>query len=78
MKAEIKRLWDTSIDIITSTDEDEEIGSIKDLRRCDNVVVGDRRDGTWEVLVDDHIWTVTFRTMFHPTGCGRLRICEVL
>ena len=78
MKAIISELWDTGIDIIVTEDEFESFGSIANLRKCDNVLVGEKtRNGITEILIDDSIMYVSFRTVTHPTGCGELQICEI-
>ncbi len=79
MKAIIDELWDTGIDIITTEDEFEGIGSLSDLRECDNVLVGKKVPGTpcTEIMLDDSLYDVSFRQVTHPTGCGRLYICEI-
>ena len=90
--AEITQLWDTGINIITPVPTmepneegniypDFEISNLDDLRACTNVIVGSKignhRYAPIEVLIDDQIVYVSFRTVSHPTGCGKLRICEV-
>ena len=85
MKAQISELWETGINIISVAggyeDEDgnvysdDEITSFADLRKCENVLVG--KGVPTEVLIDDEIVYVSFRTVSHPTGLGKLRICEI-
>ncbi len=75
MKAIIRELWETGIDIITT--KDEGISSLGDLRKCENVIVGEKQAFYTEVLIDDLLVYVSFRTVSHPTGCGKLRICEI-
>ena len=77
MKAIITELWETGIDIITTKDDANEITSIADLRSCDNVLVGKNYAWGTEVLIDDLFLYVLFRTVSHPTGCGKLTICEI-
>jgi len=89
MKAQISELWETGINIISVAggyeDEDgniysdDEIKSFADLRKCENVLVGKKEKGVpcTEVLIDDEIVYVSFRTVSHPTGWGKLRICEI-
>ena len=77
MKAIISELWDTGIDIITTEDDSNEIYSISDLKKCENVIIGDRHDYFTEIMLDDSILCVAFRTVSHPTGCGKLQICEI-
>lgn len=76
MKAQISQLWETGIQIITTGTN--EISSFADLRKCENVLVGKKGKGLpTEVMIDDEIVFVSFRTVSHPTGCGKLRICEI-
>lgn len=79
MKAIISNLWDTSIEIVTTKADANEIQSLANLRGCDNVLIGDKVEGTpaYEIMVDDTIYIVAFRTVSHPSGCGKLRICEL-
>jgi len=82
MEAIISELWNTGIDIITTENDANEIQSISDLRKCDNVLVGKRNKDRWhdetEMLIDDDIVYVTFREVSHPSGCGRLQVCQVI
>jgi hypothetical protein len=82
MKAIISQLWNTGIEIITTENDENEIKSFADLRKCNNVLVEKRERGVpsyvpVEVLIDERIVYVSFRTVSHPTGCGKLRICEI-
>ena len=89
MKAQISELWETGINIISVAggyeDEDgnvysdDEITSFADLRKCENVLVDKKEKGApcTEVLIDDEIVCVQFRTVSHPTGFGKVRICEI-
>ena len=79
MKAITSELWDTGIEIITTENDCNEISSISDLKKCDNVLVGDKLKGLpyYEIILNDSILIVSFRAVMHPTGCGRLRICEI-
>lgn len=82
MKAQISELWETGIQIITTETDSNEITSFADLRKCKNVLVGKRPKGVpsylpVEVLIDDEIVYVSFRTISHPSGCGKLRVCEI-
>jgi len=82
MKAIISQLWETGIDIITTANDSNEIQSFSDLRKCENVLVGKKEKGVpsympTEVLIDDLIVYVSFRNASHPTGGGKLRICEI-
>ncbi len=82
MKAIISELWETGIEIITNDNKyDDEIQSFSDLRKCENVLVGQKvekhRFAPTEVMIDDQIVYVSFRNASHPTGCGKVRICEI-
>jgi len=92
MKAQISELWETGINILSVAggyeDEDgnvysdDEITSFADLRKCENVLVGKKEKGApsylpTEVMIDDEIVYVSFRTISHPTGFGKVRICEI-
>ena len=82
MIAIISELWETGIDILTTENDSDEIQSLADLRKCENVLVGKREKGApscmpTEVMIDDQIVYILFRNVSHPTGCGKLRVCEV-
>ena len=82
MKAQISELWETGIQIITTETDSNEITSFADLRKCENVLVGKKPKGVpsylpTEVMIDDEIVYVSFRTISHPSGYGKLRICEI-
>lgn len=79
MKAVIRELWDTGIDIITTENEENEINSLSDLRKCDNVLIGEKdSEGLCtEIMLDDSILGVSFRQVTHPTHLGKLRVCEI-
>ena len=79
MEAIISELWETGIDIITTEDEFEGITDLSDLRKCNNVLIGEKccHGQATEVLIDNSIVEVSFRLVSHPTGCGKLRICEI-
>lgn len=88
MKAKISTLWNTGIQIITTEgnfDEngdgfsDGEISSFADLKKCENVLVEKQEKGVpfSKILIDNEILSVSFKNVSHPTGCGRLRICEI-
>lgn len=77
MKAIISELWETGIDIITTESDWNEIHSIKSLGKCDNIIIGEKSEYGTEVLIDDLLVEVLFRTVSHPTGLGKLRICQI-
>lgn len=93
MKAQISELWETGLQILSiaggNFDEngdgfcDDEITSFVDLRKCENVLVGKREKGVpsyapIEVMIDDIIVYVCCRSYSHPTGCGKVRVCEIV
>ena len=85
MKAVISELWNTGLEIVTTECEEgqefpeREIESFQDLKSCENVLVGqkDKECPSTEIMLGDQILYVHFRTVSHPTDCGKLRICEV-
>lgn len=82
MKAIIRELWESGVNIITTVDDSNEIQSFADLRKCENVLVGKKEKGVpsympTEVMIDDKIIEVLFRNASHPSGLGTLRICEI-
>lgn len=82
MKAIIRELWDTGINIITTESDCNDIQSFADLRKCENVLVGKKEKGVpsyipTEVMIDDQIIYVSFRNVSHPSGFGKLKICEI-
>ena len=83
MKAEIVELWDTGIDILcfaseTNGEDSDTISSLSDLRKCDNILVGDKDGfGGTEVLMGNNLLNVHFRKVSHPSGAGTLYICEL-
>ena len=79
MKAKISELWDTGIEIIIPNSDENEIQSISDLRKYDNVLIGDRLKDTpvTEIIIDDEFLYVSFRNVTHPTGFGELKICQI-
>ena len=90
MKAIIRELWNTGIDIITTGNEENmetgrydgfiyEIKSLSDLRKCDNVLVGEKdpEGPCTEIMLGDSIFMVSFRQVTHPTHLGKLRVCEI-
>jgi|SaaInlStandDraft_4_1057021.scaffolds.fasta_scaffold380312_1 hypothetical protein len=78
MRAIIRELWNTGMEIITTEADANEINSFSSLRKCDNVIVGDKLAGTpaTEVLIDDLLCYVYFREVKHPQG-GWIRICQI-
>jgi len=78
MKAIISELWNTGIEIITTEDEFEGISSFSELKKFENVLVGDKDKSMpsympREVLIDDIIVYGSFQNYKHPHG-GRLRV----
>ena len=79
MKATISQLWETGRELITfENDEFERPQSFSDLKKCDNVLLGDKIPGTKmrEVLIDNSIVFVEPMTVRHPAG-GTMYILEV-
>lgn len=77
MEAVISELWETGIDIITTESDDNSITSLSDLRKCSNVLVGGKFEYGTEILLGDSLLYVTFREVSHPTGHGKLHICQI-
>ena len=76
MKAVISELWDTGMKILVNENE-EGFSCFADLAKCKNVLLGKKLPcRNREVLLDDSIITVNFRNVSHPSGCGKLKICE--
>lgn len=80
MTATISGLWDTCRELITFDNSDtDRPQSIADLKKCDNVLVGDRIAGPkspFEVLIDNRIVLVAPCTVHHPRG-GTMYILEI-
>lgn len=80
MKATINELWETGRMIISFDDSDVcRPSSIAELKKCENVLVGNRIDGPkspYEVLIDNSIQMVMPTTTNHPYG-GKMYILEV-
>ena len=79
MKATINELWGTGREIISfDTDEFERPTSISDLKKCDNVLVGERicKSGPYEVMIENSIYFVSPRKIHHPAG-GSMYVLEV-
>jgi len=79
MKATINQLWETGRNVI-SFDDDEfnHPAYISELKKCDNVLLGDKIKGTkmQEVMIDDYIYLVEPISMMHPLG-GTIKLLEV-
>lgn len=79
MKATINELWNTGRELLTFDNSDTEWPtSISGLKKCDNVLVGNRIAGPkspYEVLIDDVIVLVTPVVVHHPCG-GAMYILE--
>ena len=80
MKAEIVPLWETGREIITfeGADEFERLTSFDELKKCENVLIGEKIPGSRarEVLIDNSIVIVERTTVRHPVG-GTMCILEV-
>ena len=80
MKATIDQLWETGRNIISyNGDEFERPSSFSELKKCDNVIVGERVDNSKirEVLINDHIVLIEPTCVKHPCG-GSMYILEVI
>lgn len=80
MKATIFELWETGREIVTFDDSDvDRPQSFADLKKCDNVLLGDKIQGTRvrEVLVDDSLVFIEPTKVRHPSG-GTIYVLEVL
>jgi len=79
MKATISELWETGREIICyDNDEFERPQTISDLKKCVNVLVGERvcNGGPYEVMIDNSIIMVQPTKVRHPYG-GIMYILEV-
>ena len=80
MKATVRRLWDTYREIISfDNSEFDRPTSISELKKCDNVLVGDKicKGGPTEVMIDNHIYLVMPAKIRHPSGCGSMYVLEI-
>jgi len=80
MKATISELWKTGRKLINfDGDEFERPQSFIELKKCDNVLLGEKIPGTKirEVLIDDRIVLVEPTQARHPQG-GKMYILEVI
>jgi len=80
MKATIEDLWETGRQILAF--DGPEFGrpkSIADLKKCNNVVVGDKIPELkmQEVMIDNRIFFIQSTTVRHPMG-GTMYILEVI
>jgi len=90
MRAVITELWNTGRDIIDVPEgefdenwdgyQDDRIESFSDLKKCENVLVDKPVKGEpfRTIILNDTVLNVTFRNVNHPTGCGKIRICEIV
>ena len=79
MKATISELWQTGRELINfDGNEFERPQSFSELKKCENVLLGDKIEGTKmrEVLIDNSIVLVEPKTVRHPAG-GTMYILEV-
>ena len=79
MRATISQLWETGRELISfDGDEFERPQSFADLKKCENVLLGDKIPGSKmrEVLIDNSIVLVEPTTVIHPAG-GTMYILEV-
>ena len=79
MKATIGELWNTGRELISFDNNDtKRPQTFSDLKNCDNVLLGDKIDGTKirEVMIDNRIYLVEPIKVNHPQG-GTMCILEV-
>ena len=79
MKATVSQLWDTCREIITFDNSDSDRPtSISDLKKCENVLVGEKiKGGPTEVMIDDQIYMAMPVKLRHPSGGGTMYVLEV-
>jgi hypothetical protein len=75
MKAEIENLWDTRREVLVGNGDI--ITTISDLRKCENVLVGDKSRYGYEVLIGDQVCIISAKTVQHPSGGGTTVVLEV-
>mgnify|MGYP007124204566 FL=1 len=84
MKATVKYLWETGREIITfDNSEIDRPADFGQLKKCDNVIVGERVDEdprckTREVLIDDKIFFVIPVRIQHPITGDEIRVLEIM
>ena len=80
MKATINWLWDTGSEIINYDDNEfEHPQSFEELKKCENVIIGDKLPGTKirEVLVDNTFVLVEPIRVRHPESGSVMIILEI-
>ena len=70
MKAEIVELWESGNDIIIINDND--CPKLSELKKCDNVIIGDQKDGLLEITIDGNIYYASKIKFTHPSRYGKL------
>ena len=84
MKATISQLWETGRYIISfDLDEFSNPTCFAEIKKCENVIVGDREKGVdkyypREVLIDDNIYMVQVIEIRHPADHSKMILLEVL
>lgn len=79
MKATISELWNTGRDIlIIENGENRNISTIGDLKECTNVIVCDKINQDYEIILDNTGFWISFRTVKHPADGSKIKICEVI
>jgi len=84
MKATVKYLWETGREIISfDNSEFDRPRDFGQLKKCDNVIVGERVDEdprckTREVLIDDKIFFVIPSRVLHPATGDEIRVLEII
>lgn len=79
MRATINELWQTGRELINFDNHDtERPQSFADLKKCENVLIGDVIFGkAKEVLIDNRIYIVEPTKVNHPCG-GAMYILEIV
>lgn len=77
-KAQISFLWETGREIVSfEGDEFDRPASIADLKKCSNVLIGDKdKTGATEVMIDHYICFVKTAKVRHPAG-GIMYVLEI-
>lgn len=81
MKADIESLWDTGRELVVYVggNDTERPQSISDLKKCENVIVGERISGNgspYEVEIDNCSFLILPVKVNHPCG-GGMYILEI-
>ena len=80
MKATVTQLFDTYREIVSfDNSEFDRPTSIRDLKKCENVLVGEKicKGGPTEVMIDDSIYLVMPVKLRHPADGSTMFVLEV-